>query len=91
MHRESVSPTGKFGFHVTTYNGNLPQLNQCIDTWEEYFTNNFKHFLEIGKEMQAPATDELAELSTAMIEKVILRLIRPMETGGRTIEPALIQ
>lgn len=25
LHRDSISPTGKFGFHVTTYNGNIPQ------------------------------------------------------------------
>jgi hypothetical protein len=42
-------------------------------------------------EMQGPATEELAELSTAMLEKVIPRLLRPLETGGRHIDPSLIQ
>lgn len=74
-----------------TYNGTLPQLNDWTDTWEEYFTSNFKHFLEMEKEVQGPATEELAELSRAMLEKVIPRLLRPMETGGRHIEPSLIQ
>ena len=91
LHRKSTSPNGKWGFHIMTYNGTLPQLNDWTDTWEEYFTSNFKHFLEMEKEVQGPATEELAELSRAMLEKVIPRLLRPMETGGRHIEPSLIQ
>ncbi len=91
MHRKSKSPTGKYGFHVTTYNGNLPQVNRWTDTWEEYFTSNFRHFLTMEQEMQGPATEELTGLSNAMLEKVIPRLLRPLETGGRNIEPSLIQ
>lgn len=90
LHKESASPTGKFGFHVTTYNGSLPQLNQWTDTWEEYFTNNFKHFLEMENELQGPAPEELTLLSEAMLAKVIPRLLRPMETGGRHIKPSLL-
>jgi fructosamine-3-kinase len=26
LHQKSVSPTGQFGFHITTYAGNLPQF-----------------------------------------------------------------
>lgn len=35
LHQKSelVSPNEKFGFHVTTYNGNLPQDNRWNDTW----------------------------------------------------------
>lgn len=91
MHRKSSSPTGKYGFHVTTYNGNLPQLNQWTDTWEGYFTSNFRHFLKMEQEIQGPATEELTKLSNAMLEKVIPRLLRPLQTGGRHIEPSLIQ
>lgn len=91
MHRRSKSPNGKYGFHVMTYNGTLPQLNQWTDTWEEYFANNFKHFLEMEIEVQGPPTDELTALSNAMLDKVIPRLLRPLETGDRAIEPCLIQ
>lgn len=91
MHQKSKSPTGKYGFHVTTYNGNLPQLNQWTDTWEEFFTSNFNDFLRMEQEMQGPATEALTNLSSAMLEKVIPRLLRPLETGGRHIEPSLVQ
>ncbi|OBT74195.1 hypothetical protein VF21_07029 [Pseudogymnoascus sp. 05NY08] len=33
---------------------------------------------------------ELTELSKALFEKVIPRMMRPLETGGRTIEPCLV-
>ena len=91
LHSSHSSPSGKWGFHITTYNGTLPQLNDWTDTWEEYFTNNFKHFLKMEKDVQGPGTEELAGLSTAMLEKVIPRLLRPMESRGRHIEPSLIQ
>ena len=32
----------------------------------------------------------LEGLDTAMIDKVIPRLLRPMETGGRSIKPSLV-
>ncbi|KAM3561520.1 hypothetical protein MY1884_002348 [Beauveria asiatica] len=34
MHGESVSPTGQFGFHVTTCNGSIPQINTWNESWE---------------------------------------------------------
>ena len=74
-----------------TYNGNLPQLNQWTETWEDYFTSNFKHFLEMERRLQGPAEEEFVILSKAMVEKVIPRLLRPLETGGRHIKPSLVQ
>ena len=37
LHQQSVSPTGKFGFHVTTCAGNLPQYVGWEDSWEVFF------------------------------------------------------
>ncbi|KAK5312977.1 hypothetical protein LTR93_011119 [Exophiala xenobiotica] len=36
LHKNSQSPTGKFGFHITTCSGNLPQLNDWEDKWETF-------------------------------------------------------
>ncbi|PMD18637.1 hypothetical protein NA56DRAFT_680630 [Hyaloscypha hepaticicola] len=62
----AMSLNGKFGFHCTTYNGNLAQDNTWTDTWEEYYKNNI------------------------LVEKVIPRLLRPLETGPITLQPCLI-
>jgi len=35
-----LSATGKFGFHTTTFQGNVPFDNTWCDTWEELFTRS---------------------------------------------------
>ncbi|KAK5222186.1 hypothetical protein LTR72_006443 [Exophiala xenobiotica] len=39
LHKNSESSTGKFGFHITTCGGNLPQLNDWEDKGETYFAH----------------------------------------------------
>lgn len=89
LHSRSNSPTSKFGFHLVTYNGDLPQENGYTDTWEEFFTIGFRHMVNMNIERGGP-WPELEDLNTAMIDKVIPRLLRPMETGGRSIKPSLV-
>ena len=38
LHKKGVSSSGKFGFPVPTYQGNLPQDTTECDTWEESST-----------------------------------------------------
>ncbi|KAK2805641.1 hypothetical protein FQN51_009144 [Onygenales sp. PD_10] len=89
LHKLSVSPNGKFGFHVVTYNGNLPQENGYADTWEQFFVNGFEHMLNLNIERGGP-WEEMEALRPPMLSKVIPRLLRPMETGGRSIKPSLV-
>jgi fructosamine-3-kinase len=84
-----LSPNGKFGFHCTTYNGNLAQDNTWTDTWEEYYKNNIIRMLQLEEEARGPS-EELKELSVQLLEKVIPRLLRPLETGPNTLKPCLI-
>ena len=48
-----------------------------------------KRMLELKKEAQGPSV-ELQNLCIPFYEKVIPRLLRPLETGGRHIEPCLV-
>jgi len=92
LHQKSIplSPNkGKFGFHITTHQGMLPQDNRWCETWEEFFIQGMKRMLELEEETQGPST-EIKELSVSLYEKVIPRLLRPLETGGRQIQPCLI-
>lgn len=91
LHRNSTSPNGKFGYHLTTYNGILPQDNRWTDSWEEYFSNNFRRMVELEQEAQGPPTEEQISLTSSMLEMVIPRLLRPLETEGRKVKPCLIQ
>lgn len=89
LHSKSQSPNGKFGFHVVTYNGDLPQKNDYTDTWEEFFISGFNHMLAMNIE-RGGTWEAMESLRLDMLTKVIPRLLRPMETDGRTIKPSLV-
>ncbi|KAF9765618.1 hypothetical protein IL306_002085 [Fusarium sp. DS 682] len=89
MHQKSVSPTSKFGFHITTYAGNLPQYVAWEDSWETFFAKSMRQALDLEIEMKG-ASDELEILAEALFEKVIPRLLRPLESDGRSVKPSLV-
>jgi protein-ribulosamine 3-kinase len=89
LHSHHASPDGKFGFHCTTYNGNLPQDNTWNDSWEAFFENGLRHVLKVREERNRP-NQELNALLPALFEKVIPRLLRRLESGGRKIRPSLV-
>ncbi|KAJ8126940.1 hypothetical protein O1611_g6697 [Lasiodiplodia mahajangana] len=89
LHDSSASPTAKFGFHVTTYNGTVPLVNDWCDTWEEYFGRQLKSDIEYMHSIQGP-DPEFDEVAERLFEKVIPRLLRPLESGGRSIKPVLV-
>ncbi|RPA81633.1 hypothetical protein BJ508DRAFT_111685 [Ascobolus immersus RN42] len=90
LHKESVSPTGKFGFDVQTCNGNIPQDNTWDDSWERFFVNGFRHMLNQYERVIKKVDDELRDLEVVFLGKVVPRLLRPLETGGRSVKPSLV-
>ncbi|KAM0152889.1 hypothetical protein ACHAPC_008781 [Botrytis cinerea] len=86
LHKSSVSPNNKYGFHTVTFNGDLPQKNDYSDSWESFFADGFRHMLDINT-VRAGPSEELEALLPALFEKVIPRLLRPLE--GR-IKPSLV-
>lgn len=89
LHQTSKSPNGKFGFHMTTYSGNQPQMTDWEPSWEAFFAKNLKFALDL--EIEAKGHDpEFDELVPAIFDKVIPRLLRPLETGGRSVKPSLV-
>ena len=91
LHKDSVglSPNGKFGFHVTTYSGNMPNDVTWCDTWEESFSRGLRSFAvqEIAAHGPHP---ELERLLPRLFNIVIPCLLRPLTTEGRSIKPVLI-
>ncbi|KAK7754392.1 hypothetical protein SLS62_003685 [Diatrype stigma] len=88
LHLSSISPTGMFGFPVTTYYGPPPMINEWTNNWEEFFTRLFRSNLEYVQRERGE-DPELVQIAEAFIEKIIPRLLRPLQTGGRNIKPAL--
>jgi protein-ribulosamine 3-kinase len=89
LHHNNVSPNGKYGFEVPTYQGTIPQRVEWQDTWEKFFYHLIERIWDIEWESQGP-DEELKRLTDAMKSKVIPRLLRPLETGGREIKPRLL-
>ncbi|CAG9938401.1 unnamed protein product [Clonostachys rosea f. rosea IK726] len=91
LHTRSISrnPTGKWGFHITTYNGPLAQDNTWTETWEAFWIRGMKKLFEFEEEARGPC-EELRQLIKPYFEKVCPRLLRPLESNGRHITPVLI-
>ena len=90
LHRKSLpAGNGKYGFHVTTYMGPLPQDNTWCDTWEEFFLRGMKRMVFLENAAQGPSAD-MDELLPNLYDKVIPRLLRPLESEGNSIKPVLI-
>ena len=89
LHKNGKSPTGKYGFAMCTFQGNLPQDNSWTDTWEEFYIQGLTRMFQLEEKTQGLSA-ELKELGIPLYEKVIPRLLRPLETGGRSIEPVLV-
>lgn len=91
IHLDSMGrfPNGKFGFYVTTHLANVLNDNTWCESWEEWFTNAMKRMIQ-AEENSHGHDEKLKELTHALLTKVIPRLLRPLETGGREIRPCLI-
>ncbi|KAI1503036.1 Fructosamine kinase-domain-containing protein [Biscogniauxia marginata] len=85
---EAASPSGKYGFHSTTWSGVVPRENEWCDTWEEYFTRELTHRLELEKDRH-PLDVEMERLSKQLLQKVVPRLLRPLTDHG-SIRPVLL-
>ncbi|KAL8832975.1 MAG: hypothetical protein Q9170_004611 [Blastenia crenularia] len=89
LHCKSSSPNGLYGFHVPTLQGKFPQYTEWTASWEDFFTQSIKRVFVNEEKSQGP-DEEVQRLCQETLSKVVPRLLRPLETGGRHIEPRLI-
>ncbi|KAI0389417.1 Fructosamine kinase-domain-containing protein [Xylariaceae sp. FL0594] len=89
LHRESTSPNGEFGFHITTCQGRIPQSVSWEKTWTALFTRLLLHVIKLDFTHNGP-WDDLEKLETRLLSHVVPKLLRVLETEGRTLKPSLI-
>lgn len=90
LHKRSVSPTGMFGFHTTTCQGNLPQATNLWDpSWESYFRKMLTNAMNLNTEHNGTWND-LEEVVEKVKTIVLPKLLGPLESEGRSIKPSLI-
>ena len=95
MHLEMKAPyetsaTPMFGFHAPTASGWLVQENPWMSSWEKFYAQGTRRSLQLEMDFKGPRPEEMECLLAPLFEKVIPRLLRPMETGGRQIRPCLM-
>lgn len=88
MRSEREAKPGEFGFAVTSWGGTNPVRYPLSQSWEECFTRCMELTFEMEEDTHGP-DEEWARLREALLTKVIPRLLRPLETEGRSIKPAL--
>ncbi|KAK4652719.1 hypothetical protein QC762_500770 [Podospora pseudocomata] len=68
---------------------NLKQQNEWEESWEVWWTKHTKFILEREEMSRGPYSEEEAKLKEDFLSKVLPRYLRPLESGGRSIDPAL--
>lgn len=89
LHSISKSPTGKFGFQIPTCHGRFPQFLDWDSSWESFFRKLLADALRLDYEENKP-WPELYAISERVLNKVIPKLLGPLEAEGRTVKPCLI-
>ena len=90
LHRRSISPTGKFGFHITTCHAKLTQVTNTWEaSWATLYRDQLAHQIKMDEEKHG-VWPEFQHVCHLTLEKVIPRLLRPLQSEGRSIKPCLI-
>ena len=90
LHQNSISPTGKFGFHTTTCHAKLTQITDCWEeSWAKLYQKQLDHIvkMDLDKNGYWPEFKILCDIT---LDKVIPRLLEPLQSEGRSIKPCLI-
>ncbi|KAH7049109.1 Fructosamine kinase-domain-containing protein [Macrophomina phaseolina] len=89
LHRDSVSPTGMFGFHINTCQGRSTQEVGWDASWAACFTKMLRHVMQLDVKTNGHWA-EFEQVGRRVTTHVIPRLIGALESDGRSIKPCLI-
>ncbi|KAI0121053.1 Fructosamine kinase-domain-containing protein [Xylariales sp. AK1849] len=90
MHSKGKEPNGLYGFHQTVAGGVLPVNPGRSTSWEDYFFRYMRVLMKAEEIAQGPPPPVLVRLLDVLFHRVIPRLLRPLETGGREIVPRFV-
>lgn len=89
LHHKSQSPTGMFGFPLTTYDGSKTQIVDWDPSWTSFFSKllgeAYRHDAETNGKW-----DDLDTIFRRTQSHLIPRLIGALEADGRSVKPCLI-
>jgi fructosamine-3-kinase len=89
LHKKSTSPTGKFGFHVTTCDGKMAHTVEWEESWAIFFQKLLIGVCKLDVETNGP-WPELERATKQVAFHVVPRLLGALQTEGRQIKPSII-
>ncbi|KAH0558951.1 hypothetical protein GP486_004422 [Trichoglossum hirsutum] len=89
LHKTSHSPTGKFGFHVTTCDGKMAHTVEWEESWAVFFRKLLIGVCKLDLETNGP-WPELERATEQVATKVVPRLLGALQAEGRQIKPCII-
>ena len=89
LHIKGVSSNGKYKFPIPTNQGALQQPNIWTVSWEKFFSDILQRYFDWEQEIHGH-TKEMQNMFESILKKVIPRLLRPLETGAREIQPRIM-
>lgn len=89
LHRNSVSPTGKFGFHINTCQGKTQQAVEWESSWAVLFEKMLRHIAQEDARTNGP-WEALEKVTTRLLSHVVPRLLGVLQSGDINIKPCLI-
>ncbi|KAI0425415.1 Fructosamine/Ketosamine-3-kinase [Xylaria sp. FL1042] len=89
LHRDSISPTGKFGFSTTPYDGRLPLVVDWDSSWVSFYSKLLYGVYLLDSRFNGK-WQALEEAVVTTLAQIIPRLLGPLEERGRTIKPCLV-
>lgn len=90
IHRNGLSPNDLYGFPIPVSGGAPPLILAQSTSWEDYFARYMRSYLLAEKFVQGERPAEMERLVGILFNRIIPRLIRPLETGPRSIKPRLL-
>ncbi|KAI1865263.1 hypothetical protein JX265_008310 [Neoarthrinium moseri] len=89
IHKRSASPTGKFGFHVVTCDGKMPQTVGWQSSWADFFGRLLQGICKLELETNGP-WPEMERATQQLVDNVIPRLLGDLRHNGEPIKPCII-
>ncbi|EPE35698.1 Protein kinase-like (PK-like) [Glarea lozoyensis ATCC 20868] len=89
LHKKGRKPGGKYGFHVTTCDGKMPNTIAWQDTWATFYGNLLQGICNVDLETNG-SWPELERATKQVITKVIPILLGNLKHEGEPIEPCIL-
>ncbi|KAG6988835.1 hypothetical protein G7Y79_00069g096270 [Physcia stellaris] len=89
IHHSSISPNGRFGFHVPNCHGRTPQIVDWDSSWASFFTKLLVGFFDVEREQNGPWL-EYEEAFQELVAHVVPQLLGPLQEDRRVLKPCLV-